>query len=147
MLVVNWNTSKLLQACLNSIYARTANCQFEVIVIDNASSDDSAAMVKKEFPQVILIENSENRGFAAANNQGMAIARGRYVLLPNPDTIVLDKAIEKTMAFADLHPDVGVVGCQVLKNETKIQCTCFAFPSIGNRMEDGQPFSEELQKE
>jgi hypothetical protein len=132
VVVVNWNTRDILRDCLRSVYEQTKDIRFEVIVIDNASSDDSAAMVRREFPQAILIENPENRGFAAANNQGMKIGKGRYVLLLNPDTIVLDGAIEKTMAFADLHPDVGVVGCQVLENETKIQRTCFAFPSLRN---------------
>jgi GT2 family glycosyltransferase len=132
IIIVNWNTRDCLRDCLRSVYEQTKNICFEVIVIDNTSTDGSAAMVKKEFPQTILLENSENRGFAAANNQGMAIAKGRYVLLLNPDTIVLDRTIKKTMDFADSHPDVGVVGCQVLENETKIQRTCFAFPSLSN---------------
>ena len=132
IIIVNWNIRDILRDCLRSVYEQTKVIAFEVIVIDNSSSDDSVAMVREEFPQVILIENLENRGFAAANNQGIRIAQGRYVLLLNPDTIVLDKAIEKTMAFADSHPDVGVVGCQVLENDTKIQRTCFAFPSMGN---------------
>jgi GT2 family glycosyltransferase len=132
IIIVNWNIRDILRDCLRSVYEQTRVIAFEVIVIDNASSDDSVAMVREEFPQVILIENSENRGFAAANNQGIRIAQGRYILLLNPDTIVLDKAIEKTVVFADSHPDVGVVGCQVLENDTKIQRTCFAFPSVGN---------------
>ncbi len=132
VIIVNWNTRDFLRDCLRLVYEQTQAITFEVIVIDNASSDDSAAMVRREFPQAILIKNPENRGFAAANNQGMAIAQGRHVLLLNPDTIVLDRAIEKTMAFADLHPDVGIVGCQVWENETKVQRTCFAFPSLRN---------------
>jgi len=131
-IIVNWNTRDILRDCLRSVYEQTQAITFEVIVIDNASSDDSAAMVRREFPQAILIENPENRGFAAANNQGMKIGKGRYVLLLNPDTIVLDGAIEKTMAFADLHPDVGIVGCQVWESETKVQRTCFTFPSLRN---------------
>ncbi|MBN2455617.1 MAG: glycosyltransferase family 2 protein [Sedimentisphaerales bacterium] len=132
IIIVNWNTCDYLRDCLQSVYEQTKDICFEVIVIDNASTDGSATMVKEKFPQTILLENSENRGFAAANNQGMVIADGRYVLLLNPDTIVVDRAIKKTMDFADLHPDVGMVGCQVLENETKIQRTCFAFPSLCN---------------
>jgi GT2 family glycosyltransferase len=130
IIIVNWNTRDILQGCLISIFKQTQGINFEVIVIDNASSDGSAEKVKHEFPQVILIANSENRGFAAANNQGMQIATGRYVLLLNPDTIVLEKAIQKTIAFADNHLDIGVVGCQVWLNEKDIQQTCFAFPSL-----------------
>ena len=105
-----------------------------MIVIDNVSTDDSVEMVNKDFPQVTLIENSENRGFAAANNQGIAIAKGRYVLLLNPDTVVLDNAIGKTLSFADAHPEAAVVGCRVLNPDRTLQPTCFMFPSILNML-------------
>jgi GT2 family glycosyltransferase len=130
VIIVNWNTRDILRDCLRSVYEQTGGVTFEVIVVDNASDDGSAEMVKQEIPQVILIENKENRGFAAANNQGMAIANGRYILLLNPDTIVLDGAIQKSVVFADYHPDIAVVGCQVWLNEHEIQRTCFAFPSV-----------------
>jgi len=130
IIIVNWNTRDILQGCLISIFKQTQGINFEVIVIDNASADSSAEMVKIEFPQVTLFENSENRGFAAANNQGMRIANGRYVLLLNPDTIILDGAIQKTVAFADKDPDIGVLGCQVWLNDHEIQKTCFAFPTL-----------------
>lgn len=107
---------------------------FEIIVIDNASTDGSAAMVKQEFPHVVLIENMENRGFAAANNQGMAVAKGRYVLLLNSDTIVLADAIDKAVLFADAHPDAAVVGCRVLNSDMSLQPTCFMFPSLLNML-------------
>jgi GT2 family glycosyltransferase len=129
IVVVNWNTRDMLRDCLHSIYDQTKNLDFEVIVIDNASVDRSKDMVKSEYSTVILIENNRNRGFAAANNQGMAIAKGQYILLLNPDTIVLDRAIQTTIEYADQHPDVGVVGCQVWKNEYDVQMTCFPFPS------------------
>jgi len=130
IIIVNWNTRDILRGCLDSIYKQTQGIGFEVVVVDNASSDSSAEMVKQEFPQVILIANAENRGFAAANNQGMRIANGRYVLLLNPDTIILDGAIQKSVEFADKRPDVGVLGCQVWLNDHEIQKTCFAFPTI-----------------
>jgi GT2 family glycosyltransferase len=105
-----------------------------VIVVDNASSDGSAALMKKEFPQVNLIENTENRGFATANNQGIAITKGRYVLLLNSDTVVLNDAITRTIAFANAHPRVAVVGCRVLNPDGTLQQTCFMFPSILNML-------------
>jgi hypothetical protein len=132
VIIVNWNTSNFLRDCLASVYAEIEGITFEVIVIDNASTDGSAEMIKKEFQQVILIQNIENYGFAAANNQGMRIAKGRYVLLLNSDTLVLDGAIQKTISFADQHPEAGVVGCQVWENRVTIQRTCFRFPTIRN---------------
>lgn len=134
IIVVNWNTQDILRNCLNSIYEQGGEASLEVIVVDNASTDGSAEMVTKDFPQVILIENSENRGFAAANNQGIAEARGRYVLLLNSDTVILDKAVEKTISFADAHPEAAIVGCRVLNPDRTLQPTCFMFPSILNML-------------
>lgn len=125
VIVVNWNTRDLLRNCIASIIAETTR-EHEIIVIDNASSDRSAEMVAAEFPNVVLIANSDNRGFAAANNQGLRIALGRHLLLLNPDTIILDGAIDKMLDWLARHPDVGCVGCQVLEAPGVIQRTCFA---------------------
>jgi len=103
-------------------------------VIDNASSDGSTEMIKNGFPGVRFIQNTENIGFAAANNQGMAIAKGRYVLLLNSDTVVLDNAVDKAVAFADSHQQAAVVGCRVLNPNSSLQPTCFMFPSILNML-------------
>lgn len=132
VLIVNWNTREILRNCLKSIYEQTRDLIFEVIVIDNASEDGSPQMVKEEFKEAILIENSTNRGFAAANNQGMAIAKGRYVLLLNSDTVVLDNAIAKTVVFADAHPEGAVIGCRLLNPDKTLQQGCFMFPSLLN---------------
>jgi hypothetical protein len=132
VVIVNWNTRDVLRDCLASVYTNTKNIRFEVIVIDNASSDGSAEMVRGEFPHVILLMNPRNLGFATANNQGMSVANGRYVLLLNSDTILLDNAIEKTMAFADSHVQAGIVGCRVLNPDKSLQPTCFMFPSVLN---------------
>jgi GT2 family glycosyltransferase len=134
IIIVNWNTCDILKGCLNSLFQQTRTITFQVIVIDNASSDHSVEMIQQEFPQAILISNSVNRGFAAANNQGMRIATGRYVLLLNPDTIILDGAIQKSVEFTDKHPDIGVTGCQVWLNENEIQQTCFSFPTFWNAL-------------
>jgi len=134
IVIVNWNTRDILRDCLASTYANTMNITFEVIVVDNASRDDSVSMLKENFPQVILIENSENRGFAAANNQGMAIARGKYVLLLNSDTVILENAVRKTVLFADGHPEAAVIGCMVLNPDRTLQPTCFMFPSLLNML-------------
>jgi GT2 family glycosyltransferase len=89
-------------------------------------------MVRRDFPRVKLIANADNRGFSTANNQAIAVAQGRYVLLLNSDTIVLDSAIEKTVAFADRYPDTAVAGCRVLNPDRSLQITCFMFPSLLN---------------
>jgi GT2 family glycosyltransferase len=130
--IVNWNTCGILRDCLASLYANTANITFKVIVVDNASSDGSVDMIKSEFPQVELIVNAENRGFAAANNQAIAVGKGRYVLLLNSDTVVLDGALDKIVAFADSHPEAGIVTCRALNKDRTLQPTCFMFPSVLN---------------
>jgi GT2 family glycosyltransferase len=132
VIIVNWNTCDLLRQCLQSVYAQTPSLDCEVIVIDNGSSDGSVDMVRREFGEVNLLVNGDNRGFAAANNQGMSVAKGRYILLLNSDTIILDRAIEKTIAFADEHPDTAVTGCRVLNPDRTLQNSCFMFPSILN---------------
>lgn len=134
IIIVNWNTRDILRDCLASVFEQGGEIDFEVIVIDNASTDGSVEMVKKDFPQVTLIENSQNRGFAAANNQGIDISIGRYVLLLNSDTVVLDNAIAKTVSFADSHSKAAIVGCRVLNPDQTLQPTCFMFPSILNML-------------
>jgi len=128
IIIVSWNCCEDLRNCLQSIFHPAAHLKLEVVVIDNASRDGSVSMVREEFPDVQLIGNKENRGFAAANNQGIKISTGRYILLLNPDIILLDDVLEKTLCIAEGHPRVGVLGCQVLENMEKIQKTCFSFP-------------------
>lgn len=128
VIVVNWNTRDVLRGCLRSIVAETRSAH-EIIVVDNASGDGSAAMVAAEFPEVRLIANADNRGFAAANNQGLAVAQGRHVLLLNPDTVILDGAIDRMLAWLADRADVGCVGCQVLEGPDAIQQTCFSDPT------------------
>jgi len=91
-------------------------------------------MIKNDFRQVILIANSENRGFATANNQGIAVAKGRYVLLLNSDTVVLDNSIANTVRFAEENQQAAVTGCRVLNPDRTLQRTCFMFPSILNML-------------
>jgi len=130
IIIVSWNTKQILKDCLESVFRQQAD--FEVIVVDNASDDGSTEMVKNDFPQVLLLTNRENRGFAAANNQGLKIAKGRYILLLNSDTLVLGDCISPMVSFADARPDVGIAGCQVLNPDRTTQPTCFMFPSLVN---------------
>lgn len=134
IILVNWNTRQILQDCLAFIYAQTQGLKFEVFVVDNASSDGSAEMVKDLFPEVNLIANSQNRGFAAANNQAISMAAGQYILLLNSDTLILDNAIFKTWQFAQLNPKAGIIGCRILNADRSLQPSCFMYPSVLNML-------------
>jgi N-acetylglucosaminyl-diphospho-decaprenol L-rhamnosyltransferase len=128
VVIVSWNVRDLLRQCLRSIL--DAGYSIEVIVVDNASADGSVEMVRAEFPAVHVIANAENRGFPAANNQGIAVARGRCVLLLNSDAEVVGDALATMVAFADEHPDVGVVGPQLLDPDGSVQSSRRRFPTL-----------------
>jgi GT2 family glycosyltransferase len=130
--IVNWNTRNILGDCLLSIREHSQALDIETIVVDNGSTDGSSEMVEHEFPRVTIIKNTHNRGFAAACNQGISIAKGRYMLLLNSDTVMLNNALFKTVVFFDAHPDAAVVGCRVLNPDRTMQPTCFMFPSLLN---------------
>ena len=132
IIIVAWNVRQLLHDCLKSVYEQTKGIDFEVIYVDNASEDGSVEMVKKEFSEVKIIENEENEGFIRANNQAIEIAEGRYVLLLNSDTIVLENAIAKVVKFADAHPEAAVVGCKVVNLDRTLRKTCFMSSSLLN---------------
>jgi GT2 family glycosyltransferase len=132
IIIVAWNVRKLVHDCLKSVYEHTQTVDFEVIYVDNASEDGSVQMVKENFPDVRIIENDRNNGFIKANNQGIEISKGRYVLLLNSDTILLNNAIAKTVKFADDNPQAAVVGCRVLNSDQTLQRTCFMYPSLLN---------------
>jgi len=134
VIVISWNTRELLEKCLGSVYERTAGIGFEIIVVDNASTDGSADMVREKYPQAMLLVNAENRGFVTANNQAFEIAHGRYLLLLNSDTLILGNAITQTVRFADSHPRGAAFGCRVLYPDGSLQRTCFRYPSPLNML-------------
>jgi hypothetical protein len=117
IIVVSFNTRELTLDCLRSIYRETASVEFEVIVFDNASADHSANAIAVEFPQVRLTRSCENVGFANANNLSAAKAGGEYLLLLNPDTVILDNAVNKLLAFARQNPTFGVFGGRTLNGD------------------------------
>jgi GT2 family glycosyltransferase len=138
IIIVNWNTRELLAKCLRSLYPlpngqgqeagspifRDGSCSYEVFVVDNASSDGSAEMVRQRFPQVRLMQNEENVGFARANNQAIPLSQGRYVLLLNSDTEVQPGALETLIAFMDAHPQAGATGPRLLNPDGSLQPSC-----------------------
>lgn len=110
VMLVNWNTRELTLDCLRTLFAEAGDIAMEVILVDNGSVDGSAEAIAAEFPQVILMAEQENHGFAHATNISVERARGEYVLLLNTDTLVLDRAIEKLVAFARTYPSTGIWG-------------------------------------
>lgn len=132
IVIVSWNTRDITRACLRSVRERLGSLSAEVFLVDNASTDGSPEMVAAEFPEVRLIGNAENRGFAAANNQALAVARGRHLLLLNSDTVVLGDVLTRSVAYMDGHREVGVFGCRVLNPDRTMQRTCFQYPSLLN---------------
>ncbi len=130
IIIVNWNVRELLRACLRSIFTQAGKLDLEVIVVDSASSDGSAAMVAEEFPQAVLLAQTENVGFPRGNNIGLAAAAGRYVLLLNPDTVVVGEALQTLVAYLDDHPEVGVAGPQLLFPDGTVQSSRRRFPTL-----------------
>ncbi len=124
IILVNWNTCDLTRQALASIYKETTGIDFEVIVIDNNSADNSVEMIKKEFPQVVLIFNPDNRGFGKANNQGLKISHGDYLMFLNTDVVVLDGALNKLVNYLDQHADVMMVGPRLLNKDLTFQHAC-----------------------
>jgi len=112
--IVSWNTRDLLGQCLDSVYAAADGLDIEVVVVDNASGDGSVEMVRQRYPRVVLVANTGNAGFAAANNQALAASTGRHFLLLNPDTICRPGALAGLVRFLDEHPRCGAVGPLVL---------------------------------
>lgn len=124
IVIVNYNAGHYLENCLKSIYAETKQVPFDIWVVDNNSKDASASMIRRNYPLINLIENMENVGFARANNDAIRKCTGEYVLFLNPDTLILENAIEKTVKFLDENPQTGIAGCRVLNEDGTLQLAC-----------------------
>jgi GT2 family glycosyltransferase len=133
VVIVNYNTADLLEDCLESLFRLTKGVSYEAIVVDNASSDGSAARVRGRFPQVRLIESGENLGFGRANNLGAAAARGEYLFFLNSDTVLENDATSMLRDYVEAHPgSTGVVGAY-LRNGAGLESNCYGiFPSYGS---------------
>lgn len=132
IIVVSYNTREMTLECLRSVQAES-RLPYELIVVDNTSTDGSAEAIAEEFPDITLLAENENHGFAKANNIAAARAQGEYVLLLNPDTVVLDKAIDKLVAFAEDRPDARVWGGRTLYGDRSLNPTsCWRRMSLWN---------------
>ncbi len=131
IIIISYNTCQLLDDCLRSVYAETTECSFEVRVVDNNSKDGSVEMVQAKYPQVILKAYPENLGFAKANNIAAEEAKGEYILLLNSDTVVLDHAIDRLVAFARANPDAKIWGGRTLFADGALNPTsCYGRTSL-----------------
>lgn len=128
--IVSWNTCEDLRLALQSIDQHRPQDSFEVLVVDNASTDGSAVMVQREFPWVRLIANKENVGFTRGHNQAVWESHGKYLLILNSDTIIQQDALQKLIAFAETNPDVGVIGPRLLNPDGSLQYSCRRFPNL-----------------
>lgn len=130
VIIVNWNTKKLLEDCLTSVYKFTRNVNFEVIVVDNSSNDGSQKMVKEKFPKAKLISNKDNFGFAKANNIGIRQAKGEYILLLNSDTYLIENSFQKMTEFAEKQENLGALAPQLLNQDKSNQQSVGFFPDL-----------------
>lgn len=140
IVIVSWNVRDLLRACLQSLPAAAGpDLQTEVIVVDNASTDGSAALVRAEFPAVRLLAATANQGFARANNRGIAAGRGRLVLLLNPDTEMRPGALAALVTWLDRHPAYGLAGPRLLNPDGSPQSSRRRFPTLGTALVESTP--------
>ena len=130
IIVVSWNVKEDLGNCLRSIEENKPREEFEIIGVDNASTDGSVETIKKDFPDVKIIANSDNCGFSAANNQAIRIAKGKYVFLLNPDTIVYPNSLDTLTTFLDEHPDVGACGPKFLDANGQVHSSVGYVPTF-----------------
>jgi GT2 family glycosyltransferase len=130
IIIVSYNTRDLLVQCLSSVLEQTVGTDFEIIVVDNDSCDGSVNEVKSRFPRIKVLVNERNLGFSKANNLALKRARGMYALLLNPDTVVLDNALDKMVEFMRNHPGTGIIGCHILNDDGTLQRAAFPPPSL-----------------
>jgi GT2 family glycosyltransferase len=132
VIIVSWNTREMTLECLASVFQNIGRLDAEVIVVDNASEDRTSAEIARQYPAVRVIENSSNRGFAAANNQAIRVARGEYFLLLNSDTLVRGSTIAASVEYMDERPGVGAMGCRVVNPDGTLQVSCSQEPGLLN---------------
>jgi hypothetical protein len=130
VIIVNWNTCALLAQCIQSLYDHCGALACEIVVVDNGSTDGSQAMLRERFPQVRLLQNIENVGFARANNQGLNESLGRYALLFNSDAFATPNALQALVSVMESQPRAGIVGAQLLNADGSFQASHTRFPTL-----------------
>ncbi len=130
IVIVSWNTREILKRCLETVLEHLSQVSYEIIVVDNASTDGSPDMVSSEYPSVRLLRNERNSGFGRANNQGMRVARGCWHLLLNSDTMLVDDSVARLLHHVSATPKVGVAQCQLRMENDRLQHSAYRFPSV-----------------
>ncbi len=130
IIILNWNTRDLLAQCIDAIGQHIGSLTHEIVVVDNASTDGSQAMLLSRYPQVRLIQNAGNVGFAAGNNRGMRESSGRYVLLLNTDAFITEGALQAMLQLADAQPKAGLVGAHLRNADGSFQASFTPFPTL-----------------
>jgi len=134
IIIVSYNTRELLRRCLAEAFKHAAGLRTEIFVVDNASSDGSAEMVRRDFPEARLIENRENRGFAKANNQALKLMGGEFALLLNSDALLKEGALEALLSFAGRNPRAALIGPRLITGEGLLQPSTYPLPSPANEL-------------
>lgn len=153
VVIVNYNAAPFLARCLASIGKFFSDLTYEICVVDNASTDESLELMRKQFPRVQIIPNDRNAGFTVSNNLGARTAKGRYILFLNPDTEFMAGNVRQLVIFMDEKSEVGIVGPKLLNSDGTVQMSCRGFPafktalfnrsSVLTRLFPGNPFSDE----
>jgi hypothetical protein len=134
VIVVSWNTRELTRACLESVRNHARARPLEVVVVDNDSADGSVDMVRADFPEATLVVNSANLGFGRGVNAGLAVARGKHIMLLNSDTLLEDDVVDRLVSALEVEPDVGLVGAGLSYPDGRLQPSCGRFPSLGREL-------------
>ena len=134
VIILTWNQRDVLHRCLCSLMPAIEGISHEVIVVDNGSSDGSLQMLEQSFPEVTVIANAENRGVAAARNQGITASTGRYILILDNDTVVNAEAIEGMLTYLEQNPQAGIVACRLLNEDHTVQNSMKPYPGLIQKM-------------
>ena len=153
IIIASYNSLNFLRECLGSILENPPESNYEIIVVDNASSDGTVESVKKDYPGVTVISNDKNLGFAAANNRAIEKSDSKYILLLNSDCMVYKKSLDDLVDFMESRPDIGITGPKIVNSDGTIQLSCRRFPSLLNAaahtiltdLFPGNPFSKKYK--
>lgn len=129
-IIINYNNSAVIGDCINSIYKTVDGIEFETLVVDNSLRDDGIKIIKKKFPEIKLIQNKINVGFARANNQAAKLAKGDILLFLNPDIILTEGAVTNMVTYLKSHKEIGVLGPKILNMDKTLQYSCRSFPDV-----------------
>jgi GT2 family glycosyltransferase len=134
ILIVSWNCKRMLADCLDSLRDQLSSYRHEIIVVDNASSDGTSEMIRRNYPDVVFLESGANLGFARGNNLALAVTHGKYIFLINPDVVVVSDCFRSMLQYLEEHREVGMMGPQIVGSDGGIQRSCMREPTLWNQL-------------